>query len=175
MRKAVINAAGEVVNLIEVEQSTLDNGEWAPLAGLSLIEATTDEGDKLNTGDSVDTATGRLTARKAAPVPPVLPAAGILVYGDDEDTPQDQFDVGETVNIRVQLPDEVTGRTIAVPIDRLDAEGRVVEGAAAWFRLVVISGVGNIAAVFSRSGCYGVGPRTSKEFAVPETVIVVLE
>ena len=173
MRKAIINADGKVVNLIEVEQATLDKGEWAPLAGLSLIAATTDEGDKLNTGDSVDTATGRLTARKAVPVPPVLPAAGILVYGDDENMSRDQFNVGDTVNIRVSLPVTVTGRTIAVPIDRLDAEGRVVEGAAAWFRLVVISGVGNIAAVFSRSGCYGVGPRTSKEFDVPETVITV--
>ena len=73
MRKAIINAAGEVVNLIEVEQATLDNGEWAPLAGLSLIGATTDEGDKLNTGDTVDSATGRLTARKAVPVPPFYP------------------------------------------------------------------------------------------------------
>ena len=69
----------------------------------------------------------------------------------------------------------MTGRTIAVPIDRLDQNGRVVEAATTWFRLVVFLGVGNIAAIFSRSGCYGVGPRTSKEFAVPESVIVVFE
>ena len=175
MRKAIIDADGEVVNLIEVEQSTLDRGEWAPLAGLSLIEATTDEGDKLNTGDSVHLATGRLMSRKLVPVPPVLPPAGILIYDDDEDTPQSQFNVGETVNIRVTLPVTVTNRTIAVPIDRLDADGRVVEAAVAWFKLEVNAGVGTIAAVFSRSGCYGVGPRTSKEFAVPESVIVVLE
>ena len=84
MRKAIINADGEVVNLIEVEQSTLDNGEWAPPVDHSLVGATTDEGDKLNTGDSVHLATGRLKARKLVPVPPVLPAAGILIYGDDE-------------------------------------------------------------------------------------------
>ena len=137
------------------------------------MDATTDEGDKLNTGDSVHTATGRLRARKAGP--PALPAAGILIYGDDENTPQDQFDVGDTVNIKVTLPVTVTDRTIAVPIDRLDADGRKVEAAAAWFKLEVTAGVGNIAAVFSRSGCYGVGARTSKEFSVPESVIVVFE
>ena len=173
MRQAIINADGEVVNLIEVEQATLDKGEWAPLAGLSLIEATTDEGDKLNTGDSVDTATGRLTTRKAGP--PVLPRAEILIYGDDEETPQSQFNAGDTVNIKVTLPETVTDRTIAVPVDRLDQEGRVVEAAVAWFRLEVNMGVGNITAIFSSSGCYGVGQRTSKEFAVPETVIVVFE
>ena len=175
MRRAIINADGQVVNLVEVEQSTLDNGEWAPPAGHTHIAATTDEDHKLNIGDSVHTATGQLTARKAVPVPPVLPVAEILVYDDDENTPQHQFNVGDTVNIRVTLPVTVTGRTIAVPIDRLDADGRVVEAAVAWFKLEVNAGVGHIAAVFSRSGCYGVGPRTSKEFAVPENVIVVFE
>ena len=167
MRKAIINADGLVVNLVEVEQATLDRGEWAPPADHSTVPATTDENHKLNIGDSVLRATGRLTARKAAP--PVLPPAEILIYGDDENTPQDQFNVGDTVNIKVTLPVTVTDRTIAVPIDRLDAEGRVVQGAAAWFKLEVILGVGHIAAVFSRSGCYGVGPRTSKEFAVRKT------
>ena len=51
----------------------------------------------------------------------------------------------------------------------------MVEAAVAWFRLEVNMGVGNIAAIFSSSGCYGVGQRTSKEFAVPESVIVVFE
>ena len=79
------------------------------------------------------------------------------------------------MNIRVTLPETVTDRTIAVPVDRLDADGRVVAAAVAWFKLEVNAGVGNIAAVFSRSGCYGVGRRTSKEFDVPETTIVVFE
>ena len=85
------------MNLIEVEQSTLDNGEWAPLAGLSLIEATTDEGDKLNTGDTVhsgdraaDGLASRFGTRRFCQPP------SILVYGDDEDAPQHQFNVGDT-------------------------------------------------------------------------------
>ena len=168
MRKAIINADGLVVNLVEVEQATLDKDEWAPPAGHSHVAART-----LNIGDTVNTATGRLKTRKAVPVPPVLPAAEILIYGDDEDTPRNQFNVGDTVNIRVSLPVAVTGRSIAVPVDRLDANGRVVEAAAAWFKLEVTMGVGNIAATFSRSGCYGVGRRTSKEFDVPETLITV--
>ena len=49
----------------------------------------------------------------------------------------------------------------------------MVEAAVAWFRLEVNAGVGTIAAIFSRSGCYGVGQRTSREFDVPETTIVV--
>ena len=85
MKKAIINADGKVVNLIEVEQKTLDADEWAPPAGHSHIAAQTDEDDKLRIGDTVHTATGRLKTRKAVPVPPVLPAAAILIYGDDED------------------------------------------------------------------------------------------
>ena len=171
MRKAIINAAGEVVNLIEVEQATLDANEWVPPAGHTHIAATTDEGHDLNIGDTVHTATGRLKDRK--PVPATLPAAAVLVYSTDESTPQDTFETDDDVSIKVTAPSTVTGRTILVPVDRLDAAGTVVAAAVKWLKMDFTAGVARVTVSFADSGRYGVGERTSKEFDVPETYITV--
>ena len=98
--------------------------------------------------------------------------ATIVVYGSDIDTPKSQFDVGDTVNIRVTLSAQLN-RSIAVPIDRLDAAGNLIEPAVLWLKLALVSGVGTISKVFNTPGRYGVGPSTSQEFSVPETIITV--
>ena len=171
MRKAIIDSAGVAVNLIEVEQATLDRNEWSPPTGHTIVDATTPQGVSLGRGDTVYLTTGRLKQRR--PVPPALPNAAVLVYGADENTPQDQFDAGATVNIKATLPVTVTARMIAVPVDRMDAQGNVIEPAVKWLKMDFVNGVATAATTFSESGRYGVGPRTSKEFAVPETYITV--
>ena len=98
--------------------------------------------------------------------------ATILVYGDDKTKPQNQFDVGDTVNVKVTFSSQFA-RVIPVPVDRLDTEGNVIEVAALWFKLAVVDGVGTITKVFDRAGRYGIGSRTSAEFQVPETEIIV--
>ena len=105
---------------------------------------------------------------------PALPGitATVLVYGDDEDSPQNQFDVGDTVNVKVTFSSQFS-RVIPVPVDRLDTEGNVIEAAALWFKLAVVDGSGTISKVFDRPGRYGIGSRTSAEFQVPETEIIV--
>ena len=103
---------------------------------------------------------------------PALPTATIVVYGDDKTKPQNQFDVGDAVNIGITFSAQLN-RSIAVPVDRLDAEGNVIEPAALWFNLTVANGVGTISKVFNTPGRYGVGSRSSQEFSVPETIITV--
>ena len=108
----------------------------------------------------------------SAPVKPVLPTATIVVYGDGINSPQAQFDVGDTVNVRATFSPSFS-RVIPVPVDRLDAEGNVVEPATLWFKLNVVNGVGTVSKVFNRAGRYGIGSRTSQEFQIPETEIIV--
>ena len=170
MRYALRDSNGTIVNLIEVEPGDITSGKWAPPAGHSVFPARTSGGDDLDFGDKADQG-GLLVSRKPAPV--ALPEATILVYGDTENVAQDQFDAGDTVNIKVTLPASVTDRTLAVPVDRLDAKGNVVEAAALWLKLVVTNGSGTIAKVFSTPGRYGVSKDTSEEFEVPNTEITV--
>ena len=170
MRYALLDSDGVVVNIVEAGPADIAAGNWAPPTGHTAVPARTSAGDELGFGDKVDQS-GLLVSRKPAPV--ALPEATILVYGDDENVAQDQFDVGDTVNIKVTLPASVTDRTIAVPVDRLDAKGNVVEAAALWLKLVVTNGSGTIAKVFSTPGRYGVSKDTSEEFEVPNTEITV--
>ena len=159
--------------MIEVDPADIAAGNWVPPTGHSAVPARTSGGDDLGFGDKADQG-GLLVSRKPEPPAPVaLPQATILVYGDNENVAQDQFDVGDTVNINVTLPASVTDRTIAVPVDRLDAKGNVVEAAALWLKLVVTNGSGTIAKVFSTPGRYGVSKDTSEEFEVPNTEITV--
>ena len=173
LRYAIRDSNGTIVNLIEVEPGDITSGKWVPPTGHSAFPARTSAGDELGFGDKADQS-GLLVSRKPEPPAPVaLPQATILVYGDDENVAQDQFDVGDTVNIKVTLPASVTDRTIAVPVDRLDAKGNVVQAAALWLKLVVTNGSGTIAKVFSTPGRYGVSEDTSEEFEVPNTEITV--
>ena len=173
MRYALRDSNGTIVNLIEVEPGDIASNKWTPPAGHSAFPARTSAGDDLSFGDKADQS-GLLVSRKPEPPEPVaLPQATILVYGDDENVAQHQFDAGDTVNIKVTLPASVTDRTIAVPVDRLDAKGNVVESAALWLKLVVTNGSGTIAKVFSRPGRYGVSEDTSEEFEVQKTEITV--
>ena len=159
--------------MIEVNLADIVAGKWSPPAGHTAVLAHTSGGDDLDFGDKADQS-GLLVSRKPEPPAPVaLQQATILVYGDDENVAQDQFDAGDTVNIKVTLPASVTDRTIAVPVDRIDAKGNVVEAAALWLKLVVTNGSGTIAKVFSRPGRYGVSEDTSEEFEVQKTEITV--
>ena len=170
MRYALLDSNGVAVNIVEVDPADIVAGKWAPPTGHTAVLSRTSAGDDLDFGDKADQS-GLLVSRKPAPV--ALQQATILVYGDDENVAQDQFDVGDTVNIKVTLPASVTDRTIAVPVDRLDAKGNVVEAAALWLKLVVTNGSGTIAKVFSTPGRYGVSEDTSEEFEVPNTEITV--
>ena len=172
-RRAILDPDGTVVNVVEVATGDITAGLWGPPDGHVAVVAETPRGDQLAIGDTANRETGALVSRKPVPAVPNLPEATILVYGDDPDAPQDQFGTGETVNIRVTLPETVTDRTIAVPVDRIGPGREVLERAALWFRLEVTDGAGTIAHVFEESGCYGVGAQTSLEFNVPETIITV--
>ena len=170
-RYALIDDAGIVVNLIEVNPEAISEGAWSPPQGHSVVPSPTSAGDDLYIGDTVDPETGLLESR--APLPPSLPRAKIRIYGDDKKRAKYQFDAGDTVNIKVTFPAEVTDRTIAVPVDRLNASNEVIEPAALWLKLVVTRRRGRISKVFKNPGRYGVGKRTSKEFEVPETTITI--
>ena len=173
MRYALLDSNGIVVNMIEVDPADIAEGKWAPPAGHSVFPARTTGGDDLSFGDKADQS-GLLVSRKPEPpAPAALPQATILVYGDDANVAQNQFDAGDTVNIKVEFPASVTDRTIAVPVDRLDAKGNVVEAAALWLKLVITNGSGTIAKVFSTPGRYGVSEDTSEEFEVQKTAITV--
>ena len=174
MKNALIDDAGIVVNLIDVNPGAISEGAWSPPQGHLIVPSPTSAGDDLNIGDTVYPGTGLLKSRAPVePPPPSLPRAAILVYGDDENNAQDQFDAGDTVNIKVTFPAEVTDRTIAVPMDRLNASNEVIEPAALWLKLVVTGSSGLISKVFKNPGRYGVGKRTSKEFEIPETAITI--
>ena len=167
MIKAIINAAGKVVNIIVIDQAELDKEDgWTPPAGHTLV-------DRMDSrkGDIVDTVTGVVVTRK--PEPPALPSSEISIYSGSEDTPQSTFLVNAIVGIKVTLPAAVTARSILVPIDRLDANGNVVIPAVKWLNMEFTAGVATASVTFSESGRYGVGPRTSDEFEVPETFITV--
>ena len=173
MRYALLDGNGIVVNMIEVESADIVAGKWSPPAGHSAVLAHTSAGDDLDFGDKAGQS-GLLVSRKPEPPAPVaLQQATIFVYGDDVNVAQHQFDAGDTVNIKVTLPASVTDRTIAVPVDRLDAKGNVVEDAALWLKLVVTNGRGTITKAFSTPGRYGVSENASEEFEVPNTAITV--
>ena len=172
-RRAVLDAEGKVVNVVEVTTGDITAGHWGPPDGHTVVMARTTDGDKLSRGDTAHRETGALVSRKPVPAVPDLPEATILVYGDDVDTPRDQFDLDDVVNIRVTLSDLTVNRTIAVPVDRLNAAGEILEHAALWLRLAVVQGVGTISRAFPATGRYGVGLHTSQEFDVPETSIII--
>ena len=172
MRHAILDSDGLVVNIVEVDPVVIVDGGWAPPASHSVFKALTSEGDSLKYGDKADLQTGLLVERVAVPAPVELPVAAILVYGKDENAPQDQFEAADTINIKVTLPATIGTRTIAVPIDRLNATNDVIQPAALWMKLDLVAGVGSISKVFP-TGRFGVGRNTSIEFEVPETRITV--
>ena len=145
---------------------------FSPDSGLTVIELT---GSDVKEGWLYDGANFT-----APPEIAVLPVATITTYAappESEDPVsienQTHFSVGEMLLFRVQIPG-VTARTILVAVDRLDAEGDILEKSAAWIRLEFEDGLAQGAAIFDRSGRYGVGPHTSSEFVVPEHSITII-
>ncbi len=148
--------------------------QFSPDSGLIVIEVTNPVVEEGWLFDGAD-----FTEPPANPPAVELTVATITTYEapppDQEPLPdveKTEFQVGELVIFRVRIAG-VNDRDIAVPLDRLDAEGNILERSAVWLKLRFENGISSGGAVFERSGRYGVGPHTSSEFVVPEHSITI--
>lgn len=133
----------------------------------------TPAGATIGRGDTVILATGEPKPKPKPEPTPTRHSVAIKTFGKKESEPKDHFGRNEVVNIKATFTDRTLNRTIAVPVDRIDSNGNILEHDVLWLKLEVVNGVGKIARKFPGTGRYGVGFHTSEEFDVPETNIII--